>query len=181
MSKKSGECRIEPEFKSHRRRHVAKPTIQHVEEPDYSDEEDDIPTTSQSGGIMSTLREYKFTILLFAVIIILLICAIVWLVGKNDKQVRVEGTGPPTNTALPKPPAAPPATTPAATTTQTPIPNSATVPPNNQQTPATPTTTPQTPATTPANDDALQSNEEIIQTVDDNELNKYMNVGIESN
>jgi hypothetical protein len=178
MSKKGSDCRIEPEFRSHKRKH-AKP-VKTVEQ-EYSDSEDESPSVAtKEGGFMSTLKEHKFTIMIFAVIIVLLICVVVWLVTKNDKQVRVEGVGPPTNATLPKAPAA--TTPPSAANTVT---------PNTPTTPATDTTSP--PAASPNTDtaqpaaepepepDKVQSHKEIVMTVDDSELNKYMDVDIESN
>ena len=135
-------------------------------EEEYYDPNDSEPVSKTEKSFSESVRENKILAIIFAVIIILLICFIVWMMTKGDK------------TSVGKQPTGPPTTPPAPSDTG-----------NNNK----PAQEPKKPADPPPEEpvkpkeekkpDALTKkskitdNEKIIQTVDDAEIMKYMNAG----
>jgi hypothetical protein len=131
-------------------------------------------------SFMDTIKEYKVIIIIFAIASIILLFLIIWMFSKNEKGVigKANAKGPPVG-----PPGAPaqPPNTPAHPPAQPP--NTPAQPPNTPaqppaQPPAHPPAQPPAhPPNTPAQpeeDDSLH--EQVMRTVDDEELNMYMNV-----
>lgn len=145
----SSECYIEPGF--------VKPK-NNKKLSHYKDEVKEVPT-SQGGSIIDTIKKNKVIVIVFAVVIILLICLIVWFSLKSEKapivQNKINPKESPPQVEKLTPPTTP-VTTPAAPTTS-----------------VAPTIPTQTPEKKPEEPEVF-NHEQIIATVDDEELQKYI-------
>lgn len=182
------ECFIKPSFvrnNSKRSNNRFKKAPLREENEDISrgaQEEPESTARAERGGLMDMIKEHKILIITFAIVIILLICVIVWMTtrGEDKKNGKASDPNNPNPNPAGKARVPPPTNTPPVeqNTTQNPAPRNeppAARPENNRRVDATPTP-PRQPRSTPA-PPPIVSHEEIINTVDDSELNKYMNVG----
>lgn len=147
-------CFIEPEFAGRKQRKKIPPKEQ---EDTYYDDES---PKKEGKTFMDTIREHKILIMTFAIVIILLICVIVWLISGNGKDLPVK-----------KEPKSPPVNRPG---TNAPNPVAVVTPPVQEN----PTEQPTIPEPVQKNQKTAQhpiNHDQILKTVDDEELNRYMN------
>lgn len=118
----------------------------------------------QQKGFVETVKENKILVLVFAIVIILLITVIVWMIFKQDDKTAPETARPPDPPVPPVQPQRPP---------QQPQ------PPNAQKPPTQPSAA-QRPPAQPRPPQPQPQPTKIKNTVDDDELNNYMNIVDES-
>jgi hypothetical protein len=200
MANKENECFIQPEFskKKYYKKHSSKSpnrpqqkfpngTMQEEEDDDYYNTTNPTLISKKNSNsdktFMDTLKEHKILIITFAIVIILLVCIMVWITSRGDKSLvgKQPVKKPPQQSNNPPNQGNQPVNTP------TDVQGNSTVGGGPVSTPVVGETPNTERKKDPKKDSTSKISEtteektmghiEIEQTVDDEELMKYMNVG----
>ena|ERR1700678_258789 len=164
------ECYIKPNFvKNNYRRHKR--------DAELSDNNEDLvyDIPVKSASIMDTIKEHKLLIITFAIIILLLIFVIVWMIVKDDKKSIKDDTKPVSRLKKcidPDPDPDPPAITKPDASPVIPKP----VTPKVAKGAVRNKTKPIDGGVAPHELQNIISHDQIVNTVDDDELNRYVNI-----